>query len=36
MLVQIRWQGRTVAVPLSRLTAIDPDEATREAIKDWH
>jgi hypothetical protein len=36
MLVQIRWQDRTVAVPLSRLTAIDPDEATREAIKDWH
>jgi Calcium binding len=36
MLVQIRWQGRTVAVPLSQLTAIDPDEATREAIKDWH
>jgi hypothetical protein len=36
MLVQIRWQGRTMAVPLSQLTAIDPDEATREAIKDWH
>jgi len=36
MLVQIRWQGRTVAVPLCQLTAINPDEATREAIKDWH
>jgi hypothetical protein len=36
MLVQIRWQGRTMAVPLSQLTAIDPDEQTREAIKDWH
>jgi hypothetical protein len=36
MLVQIRWQGRTMAVPLSQLTAIDPDESTREAIKDWH
>jgi hypothetical protein len=29
-------QGRTMAVPLSQLTAIDPNEQTREAIKDWH
>jgi hypothetical protein len=36
MLVQIRWQRRTMAVPLSQLTAIDPDESTREAINDWH
>lgn len=36
MLVLIRWQGRTMAVPLSQLTAIDPNESTREAIKDWH
>jgi hypothetical protein len=36
MLVQIRCQGRATAVPLSQLTAIDPDEQTREAIKDWH
>ena len=36
MLVQIRWQGRKMAVPLSQLDAIDPDESTREAIGDWH
>ena len=36
MLVLIRLQGRTMAVPLSQLNAIDPDESTREAIKDWH
>lgn len=36
MLVLIRWQGRAMAVPLSQLTAIDPDESTREALKDWH
>ena len=36
MLVQIRWLGRKMAVPLSQLTAIDPDEATKEAIGDWH
>jgi hypothetical protein len=36
MLVQIRWQGRKLAVPLSQLAAIDPDESTAEAIGDWH
>jgi hypothetical protein len=35
MLVQIRWQGRKMAVPLSQLSAIDPDESTDEAIGDW-
>ncbi len=36
MLVQIRWQGRTMAVPLSQLTGVDVDESTAEAIADWH
>jgi hypothetical protein len=36
MLVLIRWQGRKLAVPLSQLAAIDPDESTEEAIADWH
>jgi len=36
MLVQIRWQGRKMAVPLSQLEAIGADESTREAIGDWH
>jgi hypothetical protein len=36
MLVQIRWQGRKMAVPLSQLEAINPDESTEEAIGDWH
>jgi hypothetical protein len=36
MLVQIRRQGRKMAVPLSQLAAIDPDESTKEAIGDWH
>ena len=36
MLVQIRWQGRKMAVPLSQLEAIDADESTDEAISDWH
>jgi hypothetical protein len=36
MLVQIRWQGRKMAIPLSQLEAIRADESTREAIGDWH
>jgi len=36
MLVLIRWQDRTMAVPLSQLAAIDPDDSTDEAIADWH
>jgi hypothetical protein len=36
MFVQIRWQGRKMAVPLSQLEAIAADESTREAIGDWH
>ena len=36
MLVQIRWQGRKMAVPLSQLEAIDADESTQEAMDDWH
>ena len=35
MLVQIRWQGRKMAVPLSQLEVIDADEPTDEAIGDW-
>jgi hypothetical protein len=36
MFVLIRWQSRYLAVPLSQLTAIDGDDATVEAIGDWH
>ena len=36
MLVQIRWQGRKMAVPLSQLAPIGPGESTGEAIGDWH
>jgi Calcium binding len=36
MLVQIRWQGRKMAVPLSQLEAINPDDYTQEAIGDGH
>ncbi len=34
--VEIVWQGRELAVPLSQLEAIEVDEETQEAIEDWH
>jgi len=36
MLVLIRWQGRSMAVPLSQLRPIDADKTTAEAVTDWH
>lgn len=36
MLVLIRWQGRTIGVPLSQLAGANVDESTAEAIADWH
>ena len=36
MLVLIKWQGRTMAVPLSQLQAIKANKTTNEAIADWH
>ena len=36
MLVLIRWQGRSMAVPLSQLLPIKGNKVTNEAIADWH
>ena len=37
MFVLMRWERRTLAVPLSQLeAATDVDEDTRQAIEDWH
>jgi len=36
MFVAIRWERHTLAVPLSQLAAIASDEATQQAIEDWH
>ena len=36
MLVLIRWQGRTMAVPLVQLTGVGVQKSTAEAIADWH
>ncbi len=36
MFVAIRWERRTLAVPLSQLAAIAIDEMTQQVIEDWH
>jgi Calcium binding len=36
MLVEIAWNGDTLAVPLIQLEAPDADAATQKAIADWH
>ena len=36
MYVEISWNERTFAVPLAQLTPINADDATVEAIYDWH
>jgi len=36
MMVLIRWQSRTMGVPLAQLTGVGVDESTAEAIGDWH
>lgn len=34
--VRIRWQRRTLAVPLAQLKAIKADQQTEQLIEDWH
>jgi hypothetical protein len=36
MFVEIKWQSRTLGVPLVQLEPINVDELTQEAIADWH
>jgi hypothetical protein len=36
MFVMIRWGKRKLAVPLAQLEVIEADDATREAVEDWH
>lgn len=36
MLVWVRWPKRKLAVPLSQLVPLIDDEATNQAVGDWH
>jgi Calcium binding len=35
MFVLIRWERRTLAVPLAQLEGVAVGEQTRQAIEDW-
>ena len=35
MFVEMDWDEEELAVPLSQLEVVDPDEGTREAVEDW-
>ena len=36
MLVWVRWPKRKLAVPLSQLVPLTDENATNEAVADWH
>jgi hypothetical protein len=36
MTVKVKWQGRTLGVPLEQLEGVKVDPITKEAIADWH
>jgi len=36
MFVMIQWQNRELGVPLAQIAVVDADEATQEAVEDWH
>jgi len=36
MFVLIRWERRTLGVPLAQLEGIAVEEQTRQVIEDWH
>ena len=36
MFVAVRWEKRTLAVPLAQLGPIQTDKATQQAVEDWH
>ncbi|MGH2618915.1 MAG: calcium-binding protein [Thermomicrobiales bacterium] len=36
MFVLVRWNRRTLAVPLAQVEGVAVEEETRQAIGDWH
>ncbi len=36
MFVNVRWENRTLAVPLIQLKPIDANKPTQQAVEDWH
>jgi hypothetical protein len=35
MFVTVKWEDRTLAVPLAQLKSSPVDKATRQAVEDW-
>ena len=36
MFITVPWEKRTLAVPLAQLEPIRADQATKQAVADWH
>jgi hypothetical protein len=36
MFVKVKWHGRELGVPLAQIAVVKADEATQEAVEDWH
>ena len=36
MFITVPWEKRTLAVPLAQLAPIQADQATKQAVGDWH
>ena len=36
MFVMIRWEKEELAIPLAQLKVKDTDDATEQAVEDWH
>ena len=36
MFITVKWEDRTLAVPLAQLKTTQADKATRQAVEDWH
>lgn len=35
MLVEIRWEGEEIVVPLDEIVCVDADKETQEVVADW-
>jgi hypothetical protein len=36
IMVKVRWQNRTMGVPLSQLAGVNVNADAKEAVDDWH
>jgi hypothetical protein len=36
MFITVTWEKRSLAVPLAQLEPMQADQATRQAVADWH